>query len=284
MATFRSSAESQIWKKEMTKQKHKPSAPVSEARSQLAALIAQRAELVTKVDSLHSSARKLESQFGLAAPFEAELSALDASETSAFTEWSQSGAGTAPKPNVKQRNKLSDSIASARAASNAARSAQAAILADHAAVSQRIHELQLPIECAIAGIVTESCDSLIADFDADNRKLAAKRVRLTQALDVVLGTLDTVRGTDPGRPVSFNMEDLHGKLKTLFGPQPIDDDAAAQSRLAWRSFSDALRVDANAQLVTTAAKPAKAAKDTAPAISIAEIAVKRLEALARLGA
>jgi hypothetical protein len=268
----------------MTKHKQ-PAPPVSEARKSLASLIATRAELVAKVDALHVSASKLESQFGLAAPFEAELAALDASESEAMTTWAQSGgAGTAPKPNVKQRNKLNDSIASARAASNAARSAQAAILADHAAVSQRIHELQLPIECAIAGIVTESCDSLIAEFDSENRRLATKRVRLTQALETVLDTLDRVRGTDPGRPVSFNMEHLHGKLKVLFGPQPLDDDAASQSRLAWREFSDALRIDADAQLATTAPKPAKAAKDTPHVVDIAEIAVKRLEALARLAA
>jgi hypothetical protein len=267
--------------------KHKQAAPpVSEARQSLAALIAQRAELVVKVEALHASARKLETQFGTSTPFEAELAALDASESEAMTAWAQSGgAGTAPKPNVKQRNKLNESIASSRAASNAARSAQAAILVDHAAVSQQIHQLAIPVECAIAGIITESCEPLIAEFDADNRKLAAKRVRLSQALESILGTLDHVRGSEPGRPVSFNMEHLHGKLKVLFGPQPLDDDAASVSRLAWRDFSDALRIDANAQLATTAAKPAKVGKeDTAHVVDIAEIAVKRLEALARMGA
>jgi hypothetical protein len=272
----------------MKEMKTKTKAPTSEARTQLASLIATRAELVTKVDALHASARKLETQFALAAPFEAELSAMDSDEANAFSEWSRSGgAGNAPKPDVKKRGKLNEAIASARAASNAARSAQAAILVDHAAVSQKIHAIALPIDCAIAGIVSESCDALMEDFAVENRRLTAKRVRLVQALEMVVETLDHVRGTEPGRPVSLNLESLHGKLKVLFGPQAPDDDAASQSRLAWRSFSDALRIDANANLVTgdsRATKPAKAGKATPHVVDIANIAVKRLEALARLGA
>jgi hypothetical protein len=260
--------------------KRKATAPQSEARVQLGELIAARAELVAKVECLHAAAQKLESQKGGSAPLESQLAALDASESSAVSKWAQAGAtGSPPKPDGAKRTRLDRALVEARAAANAATAAQASILAEHAAVSQQIASIQTPIEISIAAIVSEECTPLIAEFDADNRALAAKAVRLRQAHEMVLATLDRVRGTEPGRAVAFNLEELHGRLKRLFTAPPQDDDAASQSRLAWRAFADGLRTDANLKAWTKAGKKAK----PEPVADIAAIAAKRLAAIAAKG-
>ena len=97
--------------------------------------------------------------------------------------------------------------------------------------------------------------------------------------DMILGTLDTLRFTEPGRPVSLNLEDMHGKLKRLFAPPPHDLDAASQTQLAWRAFSDGLLVDASLKLESN---PGENPVKPAP-VDIAAIAKKRLASLARLG-
>ena len=245
--------------------------PVSEARRQLADLIEARAKLVAKVEVLHAAAKKLDAKRGEAAPIEAEIQKLDATERESIARWAKAGGeGRAPKPDAARRARLDRALAEARASANASTAAQAAILADHAAVSQEIASIAAPTDIAIAAIIAESCDSLISEFDADNRALAAKMMKLNQALEMVLATLDGVRGTDPGRAVSFDLERLHGKLKTTFAMPPTDLDAASQSRLAWRAFSDGLRVDANLKLDAKAVENAEPAREPDMAVIIAK--------------
>ena len=252
--------------------------PISEARRQLADLIEARSVLVAKVDVLHAAAKKLDAKRGEAAPIEAEIQKLDAIEREGMAKWAKAGCeGRAPKPDAARRARLDKAAAEARASAAAATSAQADVMAEHGAVSQEIAHLAAPIDVAIAAIITESCEPLIAEFDAANRALAAKNVALRQAHEIVLHTLDGVRGTDTGRPVSFNLEYLDGRLKRLFTMPAQDDDAASVSRQAWRALSDGLRVDANAQL------DAKAGENVEPAREpdMASIIEKRNAAIAR---
>jgi hypothetical protein len=260
--------------------KSKPKAPPSDARAELAEMIAMKAELVAKADSLHAAAMKLEAKRVAAVPIEAELRSLDSTEREKMADWAKAGDSSdgAPKQDTAKRKRLDRALTVSRAAASAATAAQVAVLAEHAAVLQRIASLADPIDAAIARIVAEACGPLMAEFDTLNRKLAAKGVRLRQAHEMVLATLDKVRGTEPGRTVSFNLEELHAKLKMLFTVPAQDDDAASQSLTAWRAFADGLRDNANLKL------DAKA-RDSAPApeVDIGAIIAKRNAALAAKG-
>jgi hypothetical protein len=254
--------------------------PMSEARQRLAGFIASKAELVAKVESLQNAAHKLAAETAAAAPIEAELQMLDSIETEAALAWTRAGCvGNPPKTDAKKRLRLNKALVEARAAANAAAAAHITVAAEHADLSGQIASLSIPMSVEVAAIVAEVCEPLIAEFDAENRKLAAKGARLRQAYDMILGTLDTLRGTEPGRPVSLNLEDMHGKLKRLFAMPPHDLDAASQTQLAWRAFSDGLLVDASLKLESN---PGENPVKPAP-VDIAAIAKKRLASLARLG-
>jgi hypothetical protein len=84
------------------KRTEKSKAPQSEARAKLAALIERRREIVTKIDGLAAAIAKLAGELNAAAPLEARLASLDASESSAMSQWAQAGAdGPAPKSDAK---------------------------------------------------------------------------------------------------------------------------------------------------------------------------------------
>jgi hypothetical protein len=256
------------------------SAPQSEARQRLAGFIAQKAELVAKVESLQNAAHRLAAEVSAAAPIEAELQALDSIETQSALAWTRAGCvGQPPKTDAKKRQRLTKALVEARAAANAAAAAHITVAAEHVDLSGQIASLSIPMSVEVAAIVAETCEPLIAEFDAENRKLAVKGARLRQAYDLILGTLDTLRGTEPGRPVSLNLEYMDGKLKRLFAMPPHDLDAASQTQLAWRAFSDGLLVDASLKLESN---PGEDPVKPAP-VDIAAIAKKRLASLARLG-
>jgi hypothetical protein len=252
---------------------------MSEARQRLAGFIASKAELVAKVESLQNAAHKLAAETAAAAPIEAELQALDSIETESALAWTRAGCvGNPPKTDAKKRLRLNKSLTEARAAANASAAAHTVVAAEHADLSGQIAALSVPMSIEVAAIVAETCEPLIAEFDADNRKLAVKGDRLRQAYDKILATLDNVRGTEPGRAVALNLEDLSGKLKRLFAMPPHDLDAASQNQIAWRAFSDGLLVDASLKLD---ASPSENPIKPAP-VDIAAIAKKRMQALARL--
>jgi hypothetical protein len=253
--------------------------PQSEARQRLASLIAAKADLFAGVETLQIAAHRLEAEMTAAAPIEAELRALDSTQTEAALAWTRAGCiGHSPKTDAKKRQRLNRALVEARAAANAAAAAHITVAAEHVDLSGQIAALSIPMSVEVAAIVAESCEPLIAEFDADNRKLAAKGDRLRQAYDVILGTLDNVRRTEPGRAVALNLEDLSGRLKRLFAMPPHDLDAASQNQLAWRAFSDGLLVDASLKLESNVGDGAK----SEPVADIATIAKTRLQVLARL--
>jgi hypothetical protein len=263
--------------------KSEAKAPQSEARRQLAGMIVERATLTAKVEVLHAAAMKLDGAMTAAGPLEAKLAALDASESAAMSAWAKAGAdGPAPKVDAKAREALNKSIATARAGAVAATAAYSSITGEHADTSRAIATLAIPMEIEIAAIISEECQPLIAEYDLESRQLAAKRVRLTQAYERILATLDKVRGTAPGQPVSFSFETMHARLKLLFTAPPQDDDAASQSRQAWRALEDGLWTDANAKLSRAAGEKVAGISAPAPEVDIAVIAKKRLSALDRL--
>jgi hypothetical protein len=255
-------------------------APTSEARQRLAGFIAEKADLVARVESLQNAAHKLAAETAAAAPIEAELQALDSIETESALAWTRAGCvGNPPKTDAKKRLRLNKALVEARAAANAAAAAHITVAAEHVDLSGQIAALSVPMSIEVAAIVAETCEPLIAEFDADNKKLAVKGDRIRQAYDRILGTLDTVRGTEQGRPVAVTLEDLHGRLKRLFATPPHDLDAASQNQIAWRAFSDGLLVDASLKLDANSGenlvKPAP--------VSIAAIAALRLKAIAAKG-
>jgi hypothetical protein len=61
---------------------------------------------------------------------------------------------------------------------------------------------------------------------------------------------------------------------------PTDLDAASQSRLAWRAFSDGLRVDSNLKLDAAAVENVEPAREP----DMASIITKRNASIAKLAA
>ena len=255
------------------------SAPQSEARQRLAAMAIERAAVVARVDALRIASEKLEARTKEVEPIEAELAALDANESAAMSAWAKAGVdGPGPKSDAPKRARLSKALSEATAAAKAARVANDAVAAEHAEESRRIANLAVQMSIEVSSVIYEEVQPLIAEYELESRRLLAKRVRLDQVYGMLRATLDVVRGTEPGRVVSLNFEDLHAKLKRAFTEPSQDQEAASQSLSAWRELETALWVDANARLEAKAGDSAK----PEPVADIATIAKKRLQVLARL--
>ncbi|HEU4805267.1 MAG TPA: hypothetical protein VFS91_05590 [Nitrobacter sp.] len=103
----------------------------------------------------------------------------------------------------------------------------------------------MPIEAAIAEVISESVEPLIADLRESVRVAVAKQNLLKQSLHVVIGIAHNAGPIETMRPTFNLMEDLAERLRTAAAPT-VEDTGA--DRAAWESLAARLRTDAAAEL------------------------------------
>jgi chromosome segregation ATPase len=221
---------------------------MSAARQRLAEMIEARDEIAAKIESLQAALTRLASQQAAEGPLVGELAALDSAEAAKMNEWARSGEGDAPLPDVAKREALNRKLADARAAAEAARRAESGLQAEVARESAKLPSIARAMDLAVADILFEEAEPLIADFLEANRAVAAKASRIEVLRDVVIGMAHAAGDLEQGRPFFTALEAFDGRLQKVSGRQPPDLDVSSRHRLDWFGLVEQLRSDSNATL------------------------------------
>jgi hypothetical protein len=225
--------------------KLKPTAPLSDARQRLAAMLLERAAILASIEKLQAAMSKLAAAQTAAAQPEAALASLDAVETRAASEWAMAGAdGPAPRGDTARREELRAQLAGARIAVEAAARAYADLAGAHAAESGKLARLAAPMKNVIAEILVETTGPMIAELKEENRKLHVKSERVKQSLAVLTG----LGGNGPGNPPQPAFGDLVGRIGEALDTPGRDDGAASRSFQAWNALILGLHSDASTEL------------------------------------
>jgi hypothetical protein len=212
-------------------------------------MIAAREEISAKIESAQGALTRLASAQTAEAPLVAELQRLDALETEAFSAWSRGDSDApAPTPDVAKRALLTEQLAAARAKAEAARRAEGGLIAERERESSKLPGLARAIDAALAEILVEESEPLVADFDETNRIVAAKASRIEVLRDILEGMARSAGEGEPARPFYALLEQFNTRLQRVSGRQRPDLDVVSSHRLGWLSLAESLRLDANATL------------------------------------
>ncbi len=225
-------------------------APMSAARLRLTEMIAASQKISSSLDRANAALARLASAQTADAPIAAELQRLDSSETEAFSVWSRGDPeAPAPTPDAAKRALLTEQLASARATAEAARRAESGLIAERERESAKLRGLPYAVDSAVAEILVEEGENLIADFADANRALASKAARIEIMRDLIIGLGRAAGDGEPARPFFTMLEAFDTRLQKVSGRLPPDLDVASQHRLAWHTLIDSLRAgDSNATL------------------------------------
>lgn len=220
----------------------------SAARHRLALMNAAREEISATIDRANASLTRLATAQTADAPIVAELQRLDSTETEAFAAWSRGDLETpAPTPDAAKRALLTEQLAAARATAEAARRAEGGLIAERERESTKLRGLPHAIEVALAEILVEEVEPLIADFEEANRAVSAKASRIEILRDIISGMARSAPEGEPARPFYVLLEALNTRLQKVSGRQA--PDPASTHRLGWLLLVDRLRSgDINATL------------------------------------
>jgi hypothetical protein len=103
----------------------------------------------------------------------------------------------------------------------------------------------MPIEAAIAEVISESVEPLIEDLRESVRVAVAKQRLIQQSLQVVIGIEHSAGPLETMRPTFNLFERLAEQLRTA-AALAVEETGA--DRAAWESLAARLRTDALAQL------------------------------------
>jgi hypothetical protein len=222
---------------------------MSAARLRLAEMIEAREKISASIKRTQISLDRLASAQTADEPLVAELQRLDAAETEAFAAWSRGdNEAPAPTPDAAKRASLTEQLATARATAEAAKRAEGGLIAERDRESAKLRGLPQAIDVALAQILVEESEPLIAAFDEANRAVSAKASRI-EILRDILGTMARSAGEgEPARPFYVLLESFSTRLQKVSGRLPPDLDTASRHRLAWFALADQLRSDASAKL------------------------------------
>jgi hypothetical protein len=225
-------------------------APIaSPARQRLATMITARAEISAAIERAQAALDRLASAQTAEAPLVAELQRLDAAETEAFSAWSRGDSeAPAPTPDVAKRALLTEQLTAARAKAEAARRAEAGLMAERERESSKLPGLARAFDATLAEILAEEGEVLISDFADANRALASKAARIEIMRDIIISMGRAAKDSETGRPFFTLLEAFDGRLQKVSGRLPPDLEVASQHRLGWLALVDRLRSDANAKL------------------------------------
>jgi hypothetical protein len=212
-------------------------------------MIAAREEISASIDRANAALTRLASAQTADSPIVAELQRLDSAETEAFSAWSRGDPeAPAPIPDAAKRALLTEQLATARATAEAARRAEGGLIAERERESAKLRGLPHAVDVALASILVEEAEPLIADFDEANRNVSAKASRI-EVLRDILGTMARSAGDgEPARPFYALLEAFNTRLQKVSGRLPPDLDTASRHRLGWFALADQLRSDASARL------------------------------------
>jgi hypothetical protein len=217
----------------------------SAARLHLAKLIDSRLGIEDRLRGLAEAGAKLQEAADAERHASAALNALDAEEAHAMAAWSQNSSGAMPVFDQTRRQKLRAAVDAAAAQASAARKAAAANGAEQQRELMALKALEPHVALAIAEVISESVTPLLEDFEAANKKLAAKAARIQEAIATITDMGHAVGNPAAARPTFVVMEKLYEKVRAVSGRPAPDSE---NHRAAWMAYAAKLRSDPIARL------------------------------------
>jgi hypothetical protein len=226
-----------------------PPALESAARTKLASLIESRAEIAARVQEINAAEARLLAAASPDADAEAELVAIDGAASLALSEWARAGAeGDPPNSDSERREELSKRISRAQARARAVESARTALSADRNAEAQRLNALEARVEVAVAEVLFDESEPLVAEFKRLSAAGAAIAWRLTQLKSLSIEMAHSASG-DTRTELFARMPKFVEKLEGIYAPASLDGHEAMAHRADWLALASRLRAgDANATL------------------------------------
>ena len=175
----------------------------SPARERLAETVAARQSTESKLANVRASLARLADHEASVTAAEQKLAALNAAEADATLKWAKSGKGDAPAVNADRREEISKALAAARAQAAAAAAARASLEAEASAASANLPGIEKWSKAAIAQIVAEEAEPLIAELTESMRAIAGKQERLKQMFAFVVGAAEFTATAKRGSPTGL---------------------------------------------------------------------------------
>ena len=221
----------------------------SPARERLAETVAARQSTESKLANVRASLARLADHEASVTAAEQKLAALNAAEADATLKWAKSGKGDAPAVNADRREEISKALAAARAQAAAAAAARASLEAEASAASANLPGIEKWSKAAIAQIVAEEAEPLIAELTESMRAIAGKQERLKQMFAFVVGAAESLpQRSEEARQVYVAVEPLSQAMQKAFSTPESPLDMAAASGAALREFIGALASDSGVSL------------------------------------
>ena len=222
-------------------------AALSPARARLQDLLDKKTSCEERAKQLRIAQQSLTGRDQEAASAAAALSEFDRQNADAMAAWARGESKDSAMPDVDSTRRQDLVAANALASENAAaaQSASAQLAAEAHANDLVANDLKIPIEIAIAKVISESVEPLIEDLRESVRVAVAKQNLLKQSLQVVIGIAHSAGPLEAMKPTFDLMEELSERLRTAAAPVV---ETAAADRAAWDSLVARLRTDATAEL------------------------------------
>ncbi|MDR6303974.1 hypothetical protein GGQ85_001673 [Nitrobacter vulgaris] len=221
---------------------------MSPARARLQDLLDKKTSCEERAKQLRIAQQRLVGRDQEAASAAAALSEFDRQNADAMAAWArgESKDGDMPEIDIAKRQDLVAANALAAENAAAAQSASAQLAAEAHADDLVANDLKIPIEIAIAEVISESVEPLIEGLHESVRVAVAKQNMLKQSLQVVIGIAHS-GDSEIMRPIFGLAGKLSERLRTAAAPVV---ETAAADRAAWDSLVARLRTDATAELET----------------------------------
>jgi hypothetical protein len=223
-----------------------PRKKTSPARDRLQSILAERAELDTKLAELRASIARLadvERAPEIASNTLARLDAEAAAEMAAFA----TGAGAMPEVDEQAREDAQRALSSAQAQARAAATARAGLEAQQTAAAQNIPSMVAYSNAAIADVLAEEIEPLAEEATATFAELVLKHERVVQMVDAIRDIATNLQGA-PLSQASAALGAAATLMSGAFDKPRADFDALLSSRAAINAFVADLRTDSGVAL------------------------------------
>lgn len=219
---------------------------LSPTRQRLQELLEKKASCEERAKQLRTARQRLSGRDQEAASAAAALSEFDRQNADAMAAWARGEPRNGAMPGVDSSKRQDLVAANALASENAAaaQSASAQLAAEAHAEDLVAKSLTMPIEIAIAEIISESTGPLIEELRESVRLAIGKQNLLKSSLQVVIDIANS-GDAEVMRPTFNLFGKLAEQLRTAAAPT-VEDTGA--DRAAWESLAARLRTDALAEL------------------------------------
>jgi hypothetical protein len=231
--------------------------PVSENVAAVTAIAAARAAAQAEMVELQARLKRLEALKVAVPPLEAELAALNASESAAMAEWSADPSKAPPTPDIAARDEIMARLTTARQLVSGADAATISVSHAHTKAAERANALAQQIPVAVAMALIDEAHALLPEIAEAGARFGNLLNRFSSLKDFILTRIEA----GPKGPEREAAHRAHFELITASdavrnNAPKIDGGAIAEWRELAASLGDVATAPSQNQFATAFALPA----------------------------